>query len=92
MDNVYQIVEQELIKACRGSVGRIDNDVNFFNDLGLDSIDFINVVYEIDFRFGIKVPVGRWMSEVNEGEADMSQYFVMGNFVDAVQTLISNNG
>ncbi|MDE9482413.1 hypothetical protein KKJ06_12820 [Xenorhabdus bovienii] len=88
MMKVASFVEGALIRACRNSVDNIAEDTSFFNDLGLDSIDFINVVYEIDSHYGIKIPIGQWMSEVNEGEANMSKYFVMGNFVDAVNRLV----
>ena len=46
------------------------------NDLGIDSLDFLDIVFAIDKAFGIKVPVESWTQEVNAGKAPAEQYFV----------------
>ena len=38
------------------------------NDLGIDSLDFLDVAFAIDKAFGIKMPLEQWTQEVNEGK------------------------
>ena len=37
------------------------------DDLGIDSLDFLDVAFAIDKAFGIKMPLEQWTQEVNEG-------------------------
>ena len=37
------------------------------DDLGIDSLDFLDIVFAIDKEFGIKIPLEQWTQEVNEG-------------------------
>ncbi|MGG5888070.1 acyl carrier protein [Falsiroseomonas sp. HC035] len=59
------------------------------NDLGIDSLDFLDIVFAIDKAFGIKVPVETWTQEVNAGTAPAEQYFVMGNLAQRIEELVA---
>jgi len=59
------------------------------NDLGIDSLDFLDITFAIDKRFGIKMPVEQWMEDVNEGRASADEFFVMSNLVAKIDELIS---
>ena len=60
-------------------------DSHAINDLGIDSLDFLDVTFAIDKKFGIKMPIERWTQEVNEGKAPAEQ-MVMKMRVDAKRT------
>ena len=58
------------------------------NDLGIDSLDFPGrPTFDIDKKFGIKMPVEQWMEEVNQGDADADEFFVMKNLVVRIEEL-----
>jgi acyl carrier protein len=57
------------------------------DDLGIDSLDFLDIVYAIDKEFGIKVPLEAWTQEVNEGKADAQDYFVLQNLCARIDEL-----
>lgn len=59
------------------------------NDLGIDSLDFLDITFAIDKRFGIKMPVEQWMEDVNEGRASADEFFVMSNLVAKIDELIA---
>ena len=46
------------------------------DDLGIDSLDFLDIVFAIDKEFGIKIPLEQWTQEVNEGKVSTEEYFV----------------
>ena len=68
---------------------RITPDSHVINDLGIDSLDFLDIVFAIDKAFGIKVPVEAWTQEVNSGEAPAEQYFVMKNLAARIEELVA---
>jgi len=41
----------------------ITPDAHVINDLGIDSLDFLDIVFAIDKAFGIKVPVEAWTQD-----------------------------
>ena len=49
------------------------------DDLGIDSLDFLDIVFAIDKEFGIKIPLEQWTQEVNEGKVSTEEYFVLKN-------------
>jgi acyl carrier protein len=68
---------------------KITPAAHVINDLGIDSLDFLDIVFAIDKAFGIKVPVEAWTQEVNAGKAPAEQYFVMGNLAQRIEELVA---
>jgi acyl carrier protein len=79
------------IIAETGGVPRetITPDSHVIEDLGIDSLDFLDIVFAIDKEFGIKVPVEAWTQEVNAGQAPAGQYFVMKNLAARIEELVA---
>ena len=59
------------------------------NDLGIDSLDFLDIAFAIDKAFGIKMPLEQWTQEVNDGKATTEQYFVLQNLSEQIDKLIA---
>ena len=59
------------------------------DDLGIDSLDFLDIVFAIDKEFGIKIPLETWTQEVNDGKASTEEYFVMKNLCAKIDDLVS---
>ncbi len=68
---------------------KITPDSHVINDLGIDSLDFLDIVFAIDKEFGIKVPVEAWTQEVNAGRAPAENFFVMKNLTIRVEELVA---
>jgi len=62
-------------------------DSHAIDDLGIDSLDFLDIVYAIDKEFGIKVPLEAWTQEVNDGKATTEEYFVLENLCAHIDKL-----
>ena len=62
-------------------------DSHTVNDLGIDSLEFLDIVFDIDKKFSIKMPVEQWIEEVNEGTRDDNEFFVMKNLVIRIEEL-----
>lgn len=59
------------------------------DDLGIDSLDFLDIVFAIDKEFGIKIPLEKWTEDVNEGKVPTEEYFVLGNLCTKIDELVA---
>lgn len=59
------------------------------DDLGIDSLDFLDIVFAIDKAFGIKIPLEQWTQEVNEGKVATDEYFVLKNLCTKIDELVA---
>ena len=59
------------------------------DDLGIDSLDFLDIAFAIDKAFGIKMPLEKWTQEVNDGKATTEQYFVLKNLAARIDELVA---
>ncbi len=62
------------------------------DDLGIDSLDFLDIVFAIDKEFGIKIPLEQWTQEVNEGKVSTEEYFVLKNLCAKIDELRAAKG
>jgi len=59
------------------------------DDLGIDSLDFLDIVFAIDKEFGTKIPLEKWTQEVNDGKATTEEYFVLKNLCAKIDELVA---
>ena len=57
------------------------------DDLGIDSLAFLDIAFAIDKKFGIKLPLEEWTQEVNEGKAKADEYFRLDNLARRIDEL-----
>jgi acyl carrier protein len=68
---------------------KITLDSHTIDDLGIDSLEFLDIVFAIDKEMGIKIPLERWTQEVNEGKVPADAYFVMRNLCAQIDSLVA---
>lgn len=68
---------------------KITPDSHAIEDLGIDSLAFLDIAFAVDKAFGIKLPLETWTQEVNEGKAPAEKYFVMKNLVSRIDELVA---
>jgi acyl carrier protein len=71
---------------------KIRPDSHAINDLGIDSLDFLDIAFAIDNAFGIRLPLEQWTQEVNDGKATTEQYFVLNNLCASIDGLVAATG
>jgi len=57
------------------------------DDLGIDSLGLVDIVFAIDKEFGIKIPLEQWTQDVNDGKAPTEEYFVLKNLCAKIDDL-----
>ena len=89
MSSTFDAVRNIIAETCDISRDTIKPESHAINDLGIDSLDFLDVAFAIDKTFGIKMPIEQWTQEVNEGRATTEQYFVLQNLCARIDELVA---
>jgi acyl carrier protein len=89
MATTYETVAGIISDTCDIEPGKITPDSHAINDLGIDSLDFLDVAFAIDKAFGVKMPLEQWMQDVNEGKVSTDEYFVLKNLCGNIDKLVA---
>jgi acyl carrier protein len=92
MSSTFDTVANIIAETCDIPRENIKPESHAINDLGIDSLDFLDIAFAIDKSFGIKMPLERWTAEVNEGKASTEQYFVLKNLSARIDELVAAKG
>jgi acyl carrier protein len=89
MSSTFDTVVNIIAETCDIERTTIKPESHATNDLGIDSLDFLDVAFAIDKAFGIKMPIEQWTQEVNDGKATTDQYFVLKNLCARIDELVA---
>ena len=89
MSSTFEVVAKVISETSEIPLEKITPDVHTIDDLGIDSLDFLDIAFAIDKTFGIKMPLEQWTQEVNEGKATTAQYFVLENLSARIDELVA---
>ena len=89
MPSTYDTVVNIIAETCDIPRENIKPESHAINDLGIDSLDFLDVAFAIDKTFGIKMPIEQWTQEVTEGKATTERYFVLKNLCARIDDLVA---
>lgn len=89
MSSTFDKVADIIAETADIDRASITADSHAIEDLGIDSLAFLDIAFAIDKAFGIKLPLEKWTQEVNEGKAPAENYFVMKNLVARIDELVA---
>ena len=89
MSSTFETVAGIIADTCDIERDKITPESHAINDLGIDSLDFLDVAFAIDKAFGIKMPLETWMQDVNENKVSTEEYFVMKNLCANIDKLVA---
>lgn len=89
MSSTFETVAGIISETCDIPREKIRPESHAINDLGIDSLDFLDVAFAIDKAFGIKMPLEQWTQDVNEGKVSSDQYFVMKDLCANIDALVA---
>lgn len=89
MSSTFDTVASIIAETCDIPRDTITPDSHAIDDLGIDSLDFLDIVFAIDKEFGIKIPLEQWTQDVNEGKAPTEEYFVLKNLCAKIDELVA---
>jgi len=89
MPSTFDTVANIISETCDIPRDTIKPESHAINDLGIDSLDFLDIAFAIDKAFGIKLPLEQWTQDVNDGKATTEQYFVLDNLCASIDSLVA---
>jgi acyl carrier protein len=92
MSSTFDTVANIITEICDIPRENIKPESHAINDLGIDSLDFLDIAFAIDKAFAIKLPLEKWTQEVNDGKATTEQYFVLKNLSARIDDLVAAKG
>jgi acyl carrier protein len=92
MSSTFDTIANIIAETCDIPRDSITPESHAINDLGIDSLDFLDIAFAIDKAFGIKLPLEQWTQEVNDGKATTDQYFVLKNLSSRIDELVAAKG
>ena len=92
MASTYDTVAGIISETCDIELDKITPESHAINDLGIDSLDFLDVAFAIDKAFGIKMPLEQWTADVNAGKFKTEDFFVLKNLCSNIDALVAAKG
>ena len=89
MASTFDTVANIISETCDIQRDDIKPESHAMDDLGIDSLDFLDIAFAIDKAFGIKLPIEQWTQEVNDGKATTEQYFVLKHLCERIDGLVA---
>jgi acyl carrier protein len=88
MSSTFDTVAGIISETCDIPREKIKPESHAINDLGIDSLDFLDIAFAIDKAFGIKMPLEQWTQDVNDGKATTDHYFQLNNLCSRIDELV----
>ena len=85
--DTFETVAEIIAETSEIPRQEITPDSHAIDELGIDSLDFLDIVYAVDKEFGIKVPLEAWTQQINDGKASTEDYFVLKNLCARIDDL-----
>ncbi len=89
MSSTFETVAKVITEVADIPADQIKPEAHAIDDLGIDSLDFLDIVFALDKKFGIKIPLEKWTQEVNQGNASVEDYFVLKNLCARIDELVA---
>src|SRR5262245_38987571 len=86
-DQIFEVVAETLADECQVPREKITLDSHAVDDLGLDSISFLDLCFALDSKFNIHVPYEELVNGINSGKLDPKKEFLIRNLVTLVESL-----
>jgi acyl carrier protein len=89
MSDTFVILADTISEECGVSRDKITLDSHVVNDLGMDSIGFLDLCYALDTKLDIRIPFEQWVNDINSGKLKSDEHFIIKNLVQEIDNIIA---
>ena len=89
MASTFETVAEIISSTSDVPLEQIQPESHIMKDLKVDSLAFLDIAFEIDQTFSIKLPIEDWMQSVNEGKVKSEEFFLVGNLCNNIDNLVA---
>ncbi len=87
--STFETVAGIIADTCDLERDTITPDSHAINDLGIDSLDMLDVNFNIEKAFDIRIPSDQWRINLNEGRVSPDAYYILKNLCAEVDELVA---
>jgi acyl carrier protein len=88
MSKTLDVLINVISDVCGKNASELRPEQNAIDDLAIDSVDMLDIMYELNRRYEIKIPAERWSSDITAGAAKSADYFVLERFAGHIDALV----
>lgn len=89
MASTFETVAEIISSTSDVPLDQIKPESHIMKNLAIDSLAFLDIAFEIDQRFGIKMPIEDWMQKVNEGKVNSDEFFIVSRLCENIDKLVA---
>lgn len=89
MPSTFETVAAIISETSDIPIESIKPESNAIDDLGIDSLDFLDIAFAVDKAYGIKIPLETWTDTLNKGNAAVADFFVLFNLCRRIDELVA---
>jgi acyl carrier protein len=89
-EEIASVVREAIFEIGGIDVVLLQPGVNLLDDLKMDSVDVLDVIFQLEERLGISIPIGKWAEKITSGTVSTEHYFAFGHLVDHLEELVAN--
>lgn len=87
MASTFETVAEIISSTSDVPIEKITPDSHVMKDLEVDSLAFLDIAFQIDQAFGIRLPIEDWLQNV-KGGYDGDKYFVLRNLCSHIDEIV----
>ncbi|HKD75758.1 MAG TPA: acyl carrier protein [Ktedonobacterales bacterium] len=91
MLSTFDVVAGIIAMTCNIPRETIKPDSHLFNDLGIDSLDLMDLGFGVDDAFGIRIPIDQWLHAVHMKTRAADRYFVVRELCRYIDNLMMDS-
>ncbi|HTI84779.1 MAG TPA: acyl carrier protein [Acetobacteraceae bacterium] len=87
MPATFDVVANAIATTCRVPREAIVPECNMVSDLGIDSLDLLDLGLALEDMLGVRVPLDTWLRAVHMRTEAAAQHFIVKELCDHVDAL-----
>ena len=84
----FDVVADAIAVTCHVPRDAIAPESNIVSDLGIDSLDLLDLGFALEDAFGVRIPLETWLRTVHMRTATAEQYFVVRRLCEHIGALM----
>lgn len=89
MQQMFDTVAEIIASTSDVSRTDIKPESHIMEDLGIDSLAFLDIAFEIEQKFNIKLPIEDWMQTAKESKESSQEILLVGNLCRNIGEIVA---
>jgi acyl carrier protein len=88
---VTEVIKQAVSDVTGTDIATIQPSGHIFNDYNVDSLGFLDVIYDVETGLKVKLPMEAWLAEREKQNIPNKEFFLLSNFISFVERTLASS-